>query len=34
MVEFLPQGVFDSFVIKYAGNKYVKHFSCLKSVAS
>ncbi len=28
MVEFLPQRVFDGFVIKYAGNKYVKHFSC------
>ncbi len=28
MIEFLPQRVFDGFVIKYAGNKYVKHFSC------
>ena len=28
MVEFLPQRAFDGFVIKYAGNKYVKHFSC------
>jgi hypothetical protein len=26
MVEFLPQRVFDSFVIKYAGNKYVNYF--------
>jgi len=24
MVEFLPQRVFDGFVIKYADNKYVK----------
>jgi hypothetical protein len=28
MVEFLPQRVFDNFVTKYQGNKYVKHFSC------
>ncbi len=28
MVEFLPQRVFDNFVSKYQGNKYVKHFSC------
>lgn len=28
MVEFLPQRVFDNFVSKYRGNKYVKHFSC------
>jgi hypothetical protein len=28
MVEFLPQRVFDGLVIKYAGNKYVKHFNC------
>jgi len=28
MVEFLPQRVFDGFEIKYAGNKYVKLFSC------
>ena len=25
MVEFLPQRVFDGYVIKYTGNKYVKH---------
>ncbi|WP_291124881.1 DUF4372 domain-containing protein [Flavobacterium sp. UBA6031] len=28
MVEFLPQRVFDSFIIKSAGNKYAKQFSC------
>ena len=28
MVEFLPQRVFDGFVLKYVDNKYVKHFSC------
>lgn len=28
IVEFLPQRVFDRFVEKYDGNKYVKHFSC------
>ncbi len=28
MIEFLPQRVFDGFVAKYKGNKYVKHFSC------
>jgi len=28
IVEFLPQRVFDRFVEKYNGNKYVKHFSC------
>ncbi len=28
MIEFLPQRVFDGFVAKYEGNKYVKHFSC------
>jgi hypothetical protein len=28
IVEFLPQRVFDKFVNKYDGNKYVKHFSC------
>ena len=26
MIEFLPQRVFDGFVAKYEGNKYVKHF--------
>lgn len=28
IVEFLPQRVFDRFVEKYDGNKWVKHFSC------
>lgn len=28
MIEFLPQRVFDGFVAKYEGNKYVKHFTC------
>lgn len=28
IVEFLPQRVFDGFVSKYSGNKYVKHFTC------
>ena len=28
IVEFLPQRIFDRFVDKYDGNKYVKHFSC------
>ena len=28
IVEFLPQRVFDDFVAKYSGNKYVKHFNC------
>jgi hypothetical protein len=28
LVEFLPQRIFDSLATKYAGNKYVKHFSC------
>ena len=28
IVEFLPYKVFDKFVRKYNGNKYVKHFSC------
>ncbi len=28
IVEFLPQRIFDRFVEKYDGNKYVKHFSC------
>jgi hypothetical protein len=28
IIEFLPQRVFDGFVIKYSGNKYVKHFNC------
>lgn len=28
IVEFLPYKVFDKFVDKYRGNKYVRHFSC------
>lgn len=28
IVEFLPQRIFDSIVIKFKGNKYVKHFTC------
>lgn len=28
LVEFLPRRVFDRIVQQYAGNKYVKHFSC------
>ena len=28
IVEFLPQRVFDKFVLKYSGNRYVKHFTC------
>jgi hypothetical protein len=28
IVEFLPYKVFDKFVGKYLGNKYVRHFSC------
>lgn len=28
LIEFLPQRIFDGFVCKYSGNKYVKHFSC------
>ena len=28
IVEFLPQRIFDKFVRKYNGNKYVKHFTC------
>ena len=28
LVEFLPQRVFDSFVSRYDGNKYIRHFSC------
>ena len=28
IVEFLPQRIFDRFVKKYDGNKWVKHFSC------
>ena len=28
LVEFLPQRVFDRFVVKYDGNKSVKHFTC------
>jgi hypothetical protein len=28
LTSFLPQRVFDKFVSKYSGNKYVKHFTC------
>ena len=28
LIEFLPQRVFDRIVMKYEGNKYVKHFTC------
>lgn len=28
VISFLPQRVFDRFVSKYNGNKYVKHFTC------
>ncbi len=28
LTEFLPQRVFDGFVSKYSGNKYVRHFTC------
>ncbi|MCH4241602.1 MAG: DUF4372 domain-containing protein, partial [Prevotella sp.] len=28
LIEFLPQRIFDRIVMKYEGNKYVKHFSC------
>ena len=28
LTEFLPRRVFDGFVTKYSGNKYVKHFTC------
>jgi hypothetical protein len=28
IVEFLPQRVFDTIVLKYDGNRYVKHFTC------
>ena len=28
ITEFLPQRIFDKYVKKYDGNKYVKHFTC------
>lgn len=28
ITEFLPRRIFNKFVKKYAGNKYVKHFTC------
>jgi hypothetical protein len=28
LVEFLPQRVFDTIVLRYRGDKYVRHFSC------
>ena len=34
LTDFLPQRVFDRLVYKYAGNKYVKHFSCWNQLLS
>ncbi|MCH4147039.1 MAG: IS4 family transposase [Prevotella sp.] len=28
LIEFFPQRIFDGIVMKYEGNKYVKHFTC------
>ncbi len=28
LIEFLPQRIFDRILMKYEGNKYVKHFTC------
>ena len=28
LIEFIPQRVFDGFVVKYSGNKHVRHFRC------
>lgn len=28
IIEFLPQRIFDKYVKKYNGNRYIKHFSC------
>lgn len=28
LIEFLPQRIFDRIVMRYEGNKYVKHFTC------
>ena len=28
IVEFLPQRIFDKFVRKHSGNKYIRHFTC------
>jgi len=28
LTDFLPVRVFDSLVVKYSGNKYVRHFTC------
>ncbi len=28
LTSFLPQRVFDRFVAKYSGNKYIRHFTC------
>ncbi|WP_019207265.1 IS4 family transposase [Phocaeicola abscessus] len=28
LIEFLPQRIFDRIIMKYEGNKYVKHFTC------
>jgi hypothetical protein len=32
LTEFLPLRVFDGFVAKYSGNKYVRHFTCLNQL--
>ena len=28
VASFLPTRIFDKYVLKYAGNKWVKHFTC------
>lgn len=28
LISVLPQRIFDKFVSKYSGNRYVKHFTC------
>ncbi len=28
LTEFLPRRIFDGFVTKHSGNKYVKHYTC------
>jgi hypothetical protein len=28
LAEFLPQRAFDNLVLKYSGNKYIRHFTC------
>lgn len=32
IIEFLPQRVFDKYVKKHDGNKYIKHFTCLNQL--